>query len=757
MKGENMIIKPNWNSFKAKFSENPQDNFEWFCYLLFSKEYNQPYGTHRYKNQSGIETDPIEVGDEVIGWQSKFYEDSLSNHKEDLLGTLTKTKRDNPNITKIILYTNSEWGQGQGTKEPKAKTETEEKAKELKIDLVWRVKSYFESSFVCQEQQDISRYFFELDSKWELTNLGFIDTIKDRYKTTFKNACEYIVENSFSLKKEPELPSEIIENSIKETNIKNILLESNKSLIFIKSTFIKDNFNKYLAYLWCENKIYKEFKFLVYISLVKWKSGGLKGLIRDNYYSLDEDIINLDIKNNNKNFLFLFDDIDKINDEKRQIIKDEIEKHKLLNYIFTSYPRINFLNEFKFNKKFNLTLITSKLEKSENYSSFKVNVCNFLENHYKNITYNVLIDENLYSKDIEETIPFDIVINFNLPFKMRVIVKCFYDSDNITLNDIKFFYNLKEEVSAQKVIIVSSLPFNSNMINYSKKKNGDISLLYFPNNFKNINWTLERRSTTFVKMIEDKPEFVVELFLANNKNNLLSNYRLIPNRNLNKVTFINDSEIDKIVLNILSKIGYKDGIVDLNKIIRFVENKNNIYTKYNQSLEKDVLGEINFEKSVISIDNYQCETLARIRFTLAHEIGHFLLGHSKYLLTEKYTKQDAETINSQNIIKIEFQANQFASFLLLPTKSFLKDFYALLKEYNVRDRGLGLFVDNQKCNINTYMKVISRLMHKYKVSRQVIEIRLKKLGLLNKVDTYELVKDVHQEIINKKLDWNYYD
>jgi len=44
-----MLIKPNW------------DNFEWFYYLLFSKEYNQPYGTHRYKNQSGIETDPINL------------------------------------------------------------------------------------------------------------------------------------------------------------------------------------------------------------------------------------------------------------------------------------------------------------------------------------------------------------------------------------------------------------------------------------------------------------------------------------------------------------------------------------------------------------------------------------------------------------------------------------------------------------------------------------------------------------------------
>ncbi|MDQ1325806.1 MAG: hypothetical protein QG564_930 [Campylobacterota bacterium] len=67
------MIKPNWDIFRAKFSENPQYNFEWFCYLLFCKEYNKKFGVFRYKNQAAIETNPIEVDNEVIGWQAKFY------------------------------------------------------------------------------------------------------------------------------------------------------------------------------------------------------------------------------------------------------------------------------------------------------------------------------------------------------------------------------------------------------------------------------------------------------------------------------------------------------------------------------------------------------------------------------------------------------------------------------------------------------------------------------------------------------------
>ena len=155
------MIKPNWNIFKAKFSENPQKNFEWFSYLLFCKEFNRAHGIFRYKNQSAIETDPIEIEDEVIGWQAKFYEDTLSNHKSDLLSTLAKAKRDYPSITKVIFYTNSEWGQGRGnSNDPQAKIDLEKKAKELGMEIVWNTASFFESPFVSLEQEIISSYFF---------------------------------------------------------------------------------------------------------------------------------------------------------------------------------------------------------------------------------------------------------------------------------------------------------------------------------------------------------------------------------------------------------------------------------------------------------------------------------------------------------------------------------------------------------------------------------------------------------------------
>lgn len=173
------MVKPNWDNFKAKFSENPQANFEWFCYSLFCQEFKIPAGIFRYKNQSGIETNPITTEDEVIGWQAKFYDTKLSDNKADLIEMLEKSKQAYPSLTKIIFYTNREWGQGKKDRDSKTKKETiqkakaresgndskvkkevDQKAKESGIEIVWRGTSFFESPIVTVENEKIAKHFF---------------------------------------------------------------------------------------------------------------------------------------------------------------------------------------------------------------------------------------------------------------------------------------------------------------------------------------------------------------------------------------------------------------------------------------------------------------------------------------------------------------------------------------------------------------------------------------------------------------------
>ncbi|ENQ3078681.1 hypothetical protein ACEOWG_001878 [Bacillus cereus] len=184
------IVKPDWDKFKAKFSDNPQSNFERFCYLLFCKQYSKNKGIFRYKNQSGIETNPINLDGKVIGWQAKFYEATLSNYKSELIETLKKAKRDYININTLLFYTNQEWGQGKKSNDSQIKKDVEAKANELGIDVVWNTASFFESPFVAIHNRNIANHFFCLEeSMIDRINKRIIprvEELNEQYKSTFR-------------------------------------------------------------------------------------------------------------------------------------------------------------------------------------------------------------------------------------------------------------------------------------------------------------------------------------------------------------------------------------------------------------------------------------------------------------------------------------------------------------------------------------------------------------------------------------------
>lgn len=166
------MIKPDWNIFKTKFSENPQDNFEWLSYLLFCQEFKRPLGIFGYFNQRNIETNPITIGNEVIGWQAKFYDTTISQNKSKIIKLVRGSKKDFPSLTKIIFYTNQVWGQGKKQNDPASKKEIDQVAKSIGIEIDWNhTGNFFKSPFVVKDNKTIAKHFFSLDrSLFDLLN-----------------------------------------------------------------------------------------------------------------------------------------------------------------------------------------------------------------------------------------------------------------------------------------------------------------------------------------------------------------------------------------------------------------------------------------------------------------------------------------------------------------------------------------------------------------------------------------------------------
>lgn len=164
----------NWNNFKAKYDGREQRAFEQLSYILFCLEHEQNVGIFRYKNQTGIETNTIQMSDENIGFQAKFYETSISSNKDDIIDSISKAKNKKPNINKIFLYVNKELGESSKEKEskPKYQEEIEQAATDKNIELIWRVPSHFERQLINPEYKWLYEIFFTL-------NKGLVDFINE--------------------------------------------------------------------------------------------------------------------------------------------------------------------------------------------------------------------------------------------------------------------------------------------------------------------------------------------------------------------------------------------------------------------------------------------------------------------------------------------------------------------------------------------------------------------------------------------------
>lgn len=167
----------NWSNFKAKFNQREGPKLEELAYHLFLREFDQPSaGIFGYKNQTGIETEPVEINGEKVGFQAKYSDAGVPTVA--IKNSLTKAKTKNPDLNRVVVYTNQEFGGGKKSKEPRAQTEVEAHATDLGLAIGWRLHKNFEALLARPENDDLAEYFFCLHpGRYE-----FINELKIRTK-----------------------------------------------------------------------------------------------------------------------------------------------------------------------------------------------------------------------------------------------------------------------------------------------------------------------------------------------------------------------------------------------------------------------------------------------------------------------------------------------------------------------------------------------------------------------------------------------
>lgn len=161
-------------------------------------------------------------------------------------------------------------------------------------------------------------------------------------------------------------------------------------------------------------------------------------------------------------------------------------------------------------------------------------------------------------------------------------------------------------------------------------------------------------------------------------------------------------DIESLAFDILNKAGIKEPFVDVKRIAT-LHNINIVYHLFTD----DISGVLVEKDKTFTIGVNETHFLNRQRFTIAHELGHYFLGHQRQgiFVDESPMKQNLmlfrDSFSSTGENSQEREANAFAAALLMP-KPFIENF--------IRNYDIDLANDNELEDMASVFKVSSGAM-----------------------------------------------
>jgi len=374
-----------------------------------------------------------------------------------------------------------------------------------------------------------------------------------------------------------------------------------------------------------------------------------------------------------------------------------------------------------------------------------------------------------YGRERESTIIFDITIETFIgnsdEYSLLTVIECKNYKNPVPVGDIEEFKSNINQVSAHntKGIIVSNNTFQEGA--YKSARNTGLGLVRIMDNDE-YEWIVRRKEkTTSYSQEETKEKFInqensAENFIAEINNKLFSNFAdllidlkaidyYIHKEKFIRIPYVSDEKIDTIVSKLQSKNIYDGVVLNIEKLCSFLESVYTITFDIKANLENNVLGKIQFDPLRIEVNKSLENDIGRKRFTIAHEVGHLLL-HYKILVDKINERKDIDlsfsflyNISDKNNKRLELQANNFASHLLIPENTLITVVEKYFKDERIH-KGF-LYWDNQPVNQRLIFTILNQISLTYQVSFEVSRIRMISLGIL-KDERFKSVRDVLKEL-----------
>lgn len=370
--------------------------------------------------------------------------------------------------------------------------------------------------------------------------------------------------------------------------------------------------------------------------------------------------------------------------------------------------------------------------------------------HWKKKYYSVI-----RQKDITFDLAIEVFLSGSEKPSLVIVIECKDYKSPVPVDDIEEFDSKLGQLVGQrhclKGIVVTSNSFDSGAV--SVAKNVGIGLAQMAKD-DSLDWIVPRKDIAHAlsDLQVDNPKQLSSThgkFLAydgwklfRSLPSLLIDYKVIdkyspPLQHLH-IPFRSPEEIEEIIEKFPYDELYSSDRLDDMKLRAFIRNKYDAKVLLNQDLglhdKEAVLGHLSLDPPVISLSRTFLDDVCRMRFTLAHEVGHLVLHRDDLI---EYVDEISDLDRSLGRIDVsdgrvnrglETQANIFASRLLLPTKPLLHDVAKYFEEQNLHKS--YIYADNQPANRLLLHNLLQRIKNKYLASKRAVEIRLKQLGLI---------------------------
>lgn len=391
-------------------------------------------------------------------------------------------------------------------------------------------------------------------------------------------------------------------------------------------------------------------------------------------------------------------------------------------------------------------------------NDFEDKSCKIIENALNNKDLG-LIPENCkvyrkkgyYSSRRKKDIIFDLSIEVT-PAKadkptLLYLIECKKYSSTIPVDDVALFAKYISEINdyAIKGVFITNNKLQSGAIE-EITSHGIMLIEVDDENYNIIHYKNEKQKN----QTEDFDSVIINAIQKS----------LLPD-NIEGLRRLSAKQIDEIASNFINdfrpEILNYGSAIPLFDLLKHLEQKDSLKFKYSlikDDKKNDILGYFNSEINEIIL-NKSIKNTQREPFVLAHELGHYVLHKELKVNKTLYNNFKDTSFNffEQNYVLnnpknwVEWQANCFASCLLMPEKSFKAVLYVIQKNMGISKAG-RIFLDSQDCNKIAHRDIIDRLALHFNVSKVSVDYRLNDLKLTDR-PTIKNDSDGEKEFLRK--------